>query len=322
MTYHVSFATAFFLTAQAAVPAATYVGAGTSPDPSDNVTVSLNVPSDSSDSLFFHFSAPASQSWAAFGLGSQMSGALIFVTYAAQSGNNVTVSPRLGTGHVMPQYTSNVQVDVLSGSGVIDGSFVVNAKCTGCRSWNGGSANVKGEQSMIWALGPGGNLQSNDLSATIQQHEGYNTFQLNLQNATGTGGVPVPNSSTTEIGGAPVTDGHIRGAVAFHAFLMVAAFLIVFPAGYLFLRVFEKVWLHWGVQSFALLLVCVGTAAGIGISKRQNLVRKKPPPFILHQTRLTCIDSELRLASSNSRTRHHRPGPYHLDSWIYRPQNL
>jgi hypothetical protein len=55
--------------------------------------------------------------------------------------------------------------------------------------------------------------------------------------------------------------------------MMVAAFLVVFPAGYLFLRVFERVWLHWGVQSFALLMIFIGTGAGIGLSKRQDIVR-------------------------------------------------
>ncbi|KAJ9495471.1 hypothetical protein LTR99_010185 [Exophiala xenobiotica] len=268
------FLTTFILAAQAAVPASTYVGQGTSSDSKDNVTVSVNVPSDSSDTLFYHFSAPSSQTWAAFGFGSQMKGALIFVTYASQDGNNVTVSPRLGQGHVMPQHTSDVKVDVLNGSGIVDGSFVVNAQCTGCRSWDGGSVNVDStSQNMIWALGPSGNLESDDVAASISQHEGYQFFGLNLKDATGTGGVPDATNSTNDdnIDDGPVGDGGPRVGVAFHAFLMVAAFLVVFPAGYLFLRVFEKVWLHWGVQSLALLMVCVGTAAGIGVSIREDL---------------------------------------------------
>lgn len=249
---------------------------GSSSKAQDNVTVSINVPSDSTDSLFYHFSAPSAQSWAAFGFGSQMKGALIMVTYASEDGNNVTVSPRLGVGHVMPQYTSNVQVDVLNGSGIIGGSFVVNAKCTGCRSWSGGSVDVTStSQNMIWALGPSGTLKSNDESATINQHQGYNFFNLNLKDATGTGGVPSVSNSTADGSlndGPPGFGGNFRAGVAFHAFLMVAAFLVVFPAGYLSLRVLEKVWLHWGVQSFALLMVCVGSAAGIGVSIRDQLV--------------------------------------------------
>ncbi|KAK4940914.1 hypothetical protein LTR10_019068 [Elasticomyces elasticus] len=264
----------FSLAAQAAVPASTYVGMGSSSDAKDNVTVSVNVPSDSTDSLFYHFSGPSAQTWAAFGIGHQMSGALIFVTYASEDGNNVTVSPRLGVGHVMPQHTSDVTVDVLSGSGIVNGSFVVNAKCTGCRSWSGGSVNVNSSsQNFIWALGPSGTLKSDDTSATISQHEGYNFFNLNLKDATGTGGVPIVSNSTTDdnLNDGPGFGGHVNPGVAFHAFLMVAAFLVVFPTGYLALRVFERVWLHWGVQSFALLMVCVGSAAGIGVSIRQSL---------------------------------------------------
>ncbi|KIW84629.1 hypothetical protein Z517_00017 [Fonsecaea pedrosoi CBS 271.37] len=267
------FLTTYIFSAQAAVPSSTYVGRGTSPDPNDNITVSINVPNDNSNSLFFHFSAPAGQTWAAFGLGSQMAGALIFVTYASENGKNVTVSPRLGKGHVMPQHTSDVQVDVLSGSGIIDGSFVVNAKCSNCRNWSGGNVNIDStKQSMIWAVGPTGTLNSNDDNAQIRQHEGYNFFDLDFKAATGTGGVPVVSaSSDTVVGGGAIGGGHFRGATGFHAFLMVAAFLIVFPGGYLFLRVFEKVWLHWGVQSLALLMTILGMGVGIAISKRNNI---------------------------------------------------
>ncbi|KAJ9605648.1 hypothetical protein H2200_009497 [Cladophialophora chaetospira] len=263
-----------FLSAQAAVSASTYVGRGTSSDPNDNITVSINVPNDNSDSLFFHFTAPAGQAWAAFGLGGQMKGTLMFVTYASQDGNNVTVSPRIATGHVMPQHTDDVQVTVLGGSGIIDGTFVVNAKCSKCRSWNGGKIDVSStKQAMIWAAASAGELNTNDLNARINQHQGYNFFDLNLKDATGVGGVPSVNSSSnTVVGGGPVDgDGHFRGATGFHGFLMVAAFLIVFPGGLLLLRVFEKVWLHWGVQSLGLLMTILGVGVGIAISKKNKI---------------------------------------------------
>ncbi|EXJ76840.1 hypothetical protein A1O3_10485 [Capronia epimyces CBS 606.96] len=262
----------FLLTVHAAVPASTYVGRGTSPDPNDNITVAVNVPSNSSDSLFFHFSAPAGQTWAAFGLGGQMKGALIFVTYAAKDGKNITLSPRLGTGHVMPQHTTSVQVDVLAGSGIVNGSFVINAKCTGCRSWSGGSVNTAStSQNMIWAVGPTGNLQSNDVAASISQHEGYDVFNLDFKSATGTAGVPVLNSSSTTVDDSPISGGHFHGGGGFHGFIMCLAFAIVFPAGYLLLRTIQKVWVHWAVQTFGLVVVCIGTAVGIAVSKRDNI---------------------------------------------------
>ncbi|KIW40827.1 uncharacterized protein PV06_07998 [Exophiala oligosperma] len=265
----------FMAATKADVPASTYVGMGTSPKSQDNVTVSINVPDNSTDTLFYHFSAPSSRKWAAFGFGDKMKDALIFVTYASEDGNNVTVSPRLGKGHTMPQHTDDVKVDVLEGSGVINNVFVVNAKCTGCRSWDGGKVDVDStDQDMIWALGPDGSLKSDDVSASITQHEGHNFFDLNLKDATGIGGVPNVSNTTADsddFDDGPFGRGHANPGVAFHAFLMVSAFLIVFPAGYLLLRILNKVVIHWAVQTFALLMVCVGTAAGIGISIRQDI---------------------------------------------------
>ena len=201
-----------------------------------------------------------------------MKGSLIFVAYASADGKNVTVSPRLGTGHNMPQSTSDVKVGLLDGSGISNDIFVVNGFCSGCRTWSGGSVNVDStSQSMIWAVGPSGvTLESDDVSATIQQHDAYDTFSANLKNATGLGGVPVVLNGETAI--TNDSNGDFHAGVAFHALLMVGAFLVVFPAGYLFLRVFEKVWLHWGTQSFAAVLVVVGTVAGVVLSIRDDYV--------------------------------------------------
>lgn len=57
-----------------------------------------------------------------------MTGANIFVVYTAGNGN-VTVSPRLGSGHVMPQFNSDAQVTLLEGSGVSNGKMVANVRC-------------------------------------------------------------------------------------------------------------------------------------------------------------------------------------------------
>lgn len=207
----------------------------------------------------------------------------MFITYASGDGNNVTVSPRIATGHVMPQHTNDVEVDILSGSGIVEGSFVVNAKCNKCRSWNGGKIDVtNSKQAFIWAAGTAGELNSNDLNAPIRQHEGYENFNIDLKAATGTGGVPAVNSSSTAISGDGYTDddGHFKGATGFHAFLMVAAFLIVFPGGLLLLRVFEKVWLHWGVQSLGLLMTILGAGVGIAISKKDKIVSRALQPYL------------------------------------------
>lgn len=223
-------------------------------------------------------SSPAALSYVAFGIGTRMQNALMFIVYASEDGNNVTLSPRLATGNSQPRYTDNTQVQVLGGSGIIDGNYVVNAKCSNCRTWSGGSVDVTGNRvNMIWAIGPDGDIDSDDVQANIQQHRTYNSFDLDFAAATGEAGVPVPQASSnnTEVIGGPNASqsfGGRGGATAFHAFILVAAFLVVFPTGFLLLRVFEKVWLHWAVQSLALVMSAVGMGVGISISKNRGIV--------------------------------------------------
>lgn len=57
-----------------------------------------------------------------------MSGSNIFVMYTSADGQNVTVSPRLGTGHVQPQHATDAQVELLAGSGIADGMMTANVK--------------------------------------------------------------------------------------------------------------------------------------------------------------------------------------------------
>lgn len=58
-----------------------------------------------------------------------MSGSHIFVVYTSADGNNVTVSPRLGTGHNTPQFNSDTQITLLEGSGVANGQMTANVRC-------------------------------------------------------------------------------------------------------------------------------------------------------------------------------------------------
>lgn len=57
-----------------------------------------------------------------------MAGANIFVVYTSGNGN-VTLSPRLGTGHFMPEFNRDAQVTLLEGSGVSGGKIIANVRC-------------------------------------------------------------------------------------------------------------------------------------------------------------------------------------------------
>ncbi|KIY00819.1 uncharacterized protein Z520_03485 [Fonsecaea multimorphosa CBS 102226] len=157
---------------------------------SNDYALAVNVPSDTassgSGSLFWQISAPSGTQWVAFGQGSAMAGANMMVVYAADS-NNVTVSPRLGTGHVQPKFNSDASISVLEGSGIAsDGSLVANIRCDSCLSWSGGSMSpTDSSSSWIFAFKTGDALDSTDTSATITQHDTEGTFSLDLTQGTG-----------------------------------------------------------------------------------------------------------------------------------------
>jgi len=179
--------------------------------PTKDICVSLNIPDKSSSSgngdIYMQISAPTSYSWVGIGQGSQMAGAQIFVIYTDSSGNNVTMSPRLGTGHVRPTFNQNAQVSLLDGSGVSNGQMTANFKCSTCTSWNGGSMDLSGSKfDFIFAAKSGSQLNTNSLSETIQQHS--NTYGKLSFTSSAKGGSDVnpfssSNGTSTTSGDSP-----------------------------------------------------------------------------------------------------------------------
>lgn len=94
---------------------------------------SINIPDATAQSgsgdVYFQITGPSSNAWMALAQGRSMAGANMFVVYASKSGNNVTVSPRLGRGHVMPNFNGDAEVSVLEGSGVSNGVMTASFRC-------------------------------------------------------------------------------------------------------------------------------------------------------------------------------------------------
>ncbi|ETI22811.1 hypothetical protein G647_06887 [Cladophialophora carrionii CBS 160.54] len=157
---------------------------------SDQYALSVNIPSDTassgSGSIFVQISAPSGTQWIGFGQGSRMAGANMLVVYAADS-TNVTVSPRLGTGHVQPDFNPDASISVLEGSGITsDGTLVANIRCDSCLSWSGGSMSATdSSSSWIFAYRDGDPLDSTDQSAGISQHGNTGGFTLDLTQGIG-----------------------------------------------------------------------------------------------------------------------------------------
>ncbi|KAF2816764.1 CBD9-like protein, partial [Mytilinidion resinicola] len=140
-----------------------------------DVCFKLNIPSNTASSgkgdIFFQISAPSTYQFVALGQGDGMADSNIFVVYTSSSGKNVTLSPRKGTGHVEPQFSSSAEVTLLEGSGVSNGKMVANVRCSNCDSWSGGSMDFTSSKgNWIHAFKSGGALNSDSTSATISQH--------------------------------------------------------------------------------------------------------------------------------------------------------
>ncbi len=169
------FRAGLFTFSRAATPSSTFVydgGAGR------NLTIAVNVPS-LTDDLYFHMSGPAGFDWLALGFGEQMKGSLMLIVYKAENERDITVSPRLASGNSEPTYTKDVTVTLMPGHGVVNGTVVVNGRCTGCRKWNGGAVDVKSTtQPMIYAVGPDEGFRSNAPDAGLRRHGDYGESSL------------------------------------------------------------------------------------------------------------------------------------------------
>ncbi|ORY65457.1 uncharacterized protein BCR38DRAFT_368758 [Pseudomassariella vexata] len=241
--------------------------------PAVDIAFALNVPADSITDLYFSLMIPIRITWGAIGLGSKnMAGSLILMAYSSASGKNVTLSPRLAYGHSEPVYTSGINVEALPGTGLInETTYVFNGKCTNCRSWNGGSVDVSSkEQNCLYATGPDGNIDSDDLDAPLQMHWNYGTFTMDMVHATGPGGLPVINTEEDSESIAATQGLSVFKkkdvAATVHAIMMIFCFFGLMPFGILILRVGGFVRWHAINQGLALIGVTVGVALGIHIS--------------------------------------------------------
>ncbi|KAG5974429.1 hypothetical protein E4U55_008215 [Claviceps digitariae] len=133
--------------------------------------------SSGSGNLYFQLRAPTTYSWFALGSGSDMQGASIFAVYS-DGKNNVTLSTRSGQGNFMPAYTARTDVDLLEGSGIVDGKMVANVRCRGCPD-----IDISSSSNWIAAWKAGPSMDSASPSTDITVHDGHSQFAVNLQKA-------------------------------------------------------------------------------------------------------------------------------------------
>lgn len=219
-----------------------------------------------------------------------MAGSNIFVAYLTADGQNVTVSPRLGVGHVEPENVNGQggQLTLLEGSGVADGVMTANVECTNCNSWSGGSMNFASNNGMwIYASKSGQAIQSDELNADISMHDDHGVFNWDFTTAKGGDTQVNPfvqsaaNTATTTNAATEVSSGGLSDSyIIAHAVLACLAVAFVLPIGGILIRVANfpsAMWVHTGIQYLGLIMYIAAFGLGAYYASEENYWSNRHP---------------------------------------------
>ncbi|UPX20115.1 uncharacterized protein EKO05_0010359 [Ascochyta rabiei] len=237
----------------------------------DDICYKLNIPTVTAQSgdgnIFLSLSGPTTYSWIALGIGSSMTNSDMFIMYTDGNGN-VTLSPRHSERQEQPQYDGDLDVELLSGSGVENGTMTANFRCGNCA--RSGSVNF-GAQSGQWihARRAGNPMDTTDVQAQIVPHDDYGAFTWAFSNAVG--GVstnPFAASDTVVSVSTPGSSSRAtrRNIILTHGILASLAFLVFFPVGAIIMRLgrFDNVLkVHIAIQIFSWLIYITAFALGL-----------------------------------------------------------
>ena len=208
-----------------------------------------------------------------------MKGAQIFLMY--QDGNgNVTLSTRAGKGEFMPLYTPMSDVELLEGSGVVNGSMVANVRCGSCNSLD-----LTSETNWIAAWRSGDPIDNTSPSATISEHDVHTTLKVNLGGASiasnsnpflsdsASKGSSSGAISSSDSGSDSGDDGDDSNTLPYaHGIIMTVVFVFAYPVGAMFMPAIGKWWFHASWQMLAFLAMWAGFGIGYIASRNQDIV--------------------------------------------------
>ncbi|KAF1945839.1 CBD9-like protein [Clathrospora elynae] len=200
---------------------------------------SVNVANNSDDVNIF-FTSPA-YSWVGVGFGEKMEDSLMLIMYPNAHGDNVTISPRIGSKQSEPSFSSSISIDILPGTTINDSMLILNARCRNCRNFLDPKSSA---QPMIYAFGPGNRLVSDSPSANLKRHIAYGHFTMDMVTATGLGGVPAKSNAMYGVSIAgEMTRDHDRANHA-HAIVGCLALFVLWPLNVIFAGFFKNIKVH------------------------------------------------------------------------------
>ncbi len=214
----------------------------------------------------------------------KMEDSLIFMAYAASNGKDITLSPRLSYGHIEPSYTPDVNFTLETGSGIANGNYTINAICTNCRSWKGIKTDALNPTNtaakFIFASGPSGSLNTNDMRVSLKRHSSFGAFTMNLNDAFGKRGMPIIQYA--DFGESKETQDKKDNdfSSVLHGCVMILAFVGLMPMGILILRLLGSVKYHGWNQAASSAIGIIGAFLGVYCGTMYNRVCSFTLPII------------------------------------------
>lgn len=193
---------------------------------------------------------------------------------------NVTLSTREGVGHVMPEYTERSGVELMEGSGVVDGRMIANVRCGDCA----GSLDLAGTNNWISAWKSDDSLDSTDPAQQITVHDSMTGFEVDFTNATVSANAnPFSNSTTVEPPPEDAGEESSSGGpnwdmiLLAHGVIMTLVFTALYPIGALLMPLLGKWLIHASFQTLAFLLMWAGFALGYLYAEHDGYVSHDRP---------------------------------------------
>lgn len=248
--------------------------------------------------------------WTAIGPGPVMKGSLMFIVYGdPQSHEEPIVSIRTATGHHQPtllmksDMANGMDLRVIRSSWLPDGihdqdptnpsSYIarISLVCYSCNLWSGTDISAQSKsQPWIWAWNAKQKFDVFSFDAHLKMHKhhagagGWGNFYLDMSRSISTAQFPPslpPIRPKVATLGASDTPMSLSGSVAkmttgpgsyLHGLVLATAFLLLFPAGVIGLRVGspKSFTYHWGIQLCASILLLLGLGLGLLKDRKFN----------------------------------------------------
>ncbi|KAH6675057.1 hypothetical protein B0J14DRAFT_588832 [Halenospora varia] len=208
--------------------------------------------------------------FAAFGTGTTMDGALMFIMYPGEHEGDVTVSVRTTNYHYPPE-PSDLTPEYKVLKTWVDGSYH-NAQlvCYSCDDWTRNAAQVTSKnQGWIFANHYDYMMQSNDLAKPISQHTDYDRFELDMTISHYPKGTPIApdlvDNGRKSVGAQKSSSWSPQQLFAIHGLLLAFAFVIMMPLGIAGIRSgYQKAFkIHWMIQMCSVSIALMGIVLGI-----------------------------------------------------------